>query len=312
MPGTIRGAVSNGTFPTSLSTKFVRAQSVQARVNEYHDGTTQRSALVDESRRTWQLAKRLTAATLATLRDFWQTNPNTAFTFYDPFETVPPFTQNPTTTDGAYLVRFNSDWNETIGMVRSDAGVELIEMTATPGAAPPPVATTVWTDWISAAVGADGGGTASGTLPGGITVSYSGELDAFTLDGSSNLWTPASSFIGGTVTASPGVPNDDLRLNGSSAGTNTITFSTPVTNPLFAIATLGDIFTPTSFTFTATPILEAGGPTTAYGGSSITVVGNVVSGQEGSGVVQFSGTFSSLSWTDTAENFYAFTVGMNA
>ena len=92
MPGSIRGAVSNGTFPTTLSTKFVRAQSVQARVNEYHDGTTQRQALVDETRRTWQLAKRLTAADLTTLREFWQANPNTAFTFYDPFETIPPFT----------------------------------------------------------------------------------------------------------------------------------------------------------------------------------------------------------------------------
>jgi len=42
----------------------------------------------------------------------------------------------------------------------------------------------------------------------------------------------------------------------------------------------------------------------------INVVGNVVSGSEGNGVVQFTGTFSSISWTNSFENFYAFTVGM--
>ena len=31
----------------------------------------------------------------------------------------------------------------------------------------------------------------------------------------------------------------------------------------------------------------------------------------GNGVVQFTGTFSSITWTDTFENFYAFTVGIN-
>lgn len=58
----------------------------------------------------------------------------------------------------------------------------------------------------------------------------------------------------------------------------------------------------------ATPTLEAGGPD-IYGGGSITVSGDSVDGAEGSGVVQFTGTFSSLSWTDTTENSYGFTVG---
>jgi hypothetical protein len=66
-----------------------------------------------------------------------------------------------------------------------------------------------------------------------------------------------------------------------------------------------------SFTFNATPTLEAGGPNSQFGGSSITVSSNTVSGSEGNGVVQFTGTFSSISWTDTFENFYGFTVGVN-
>lgn len=36
-----------------------------------------------------------------------------------------------------------------------------------------------------------------------------------------------------------------------------------------------------------------------------------MSGNEGNGVVQFKGTFSSISWTNTAENYYGFTVGAN-
>jgi hypothetical protein len=41
------------------------------------------------------------------------------------------------------------------------------------------------------------------------------------------------------------------------------------------------------------------------------VAGDVVTGQEGSGVVQFTGSYSSISWTDTFEDFYGFTVGQS-
>jgi hypothetical protein len=84
-----------------------------------------------------------------------------------------------------------------------------------------------------------------------------------------------------------------------------------VENPVFAIWSLGSPSIPASFNFNATPTLEAGGPNSQFGGSSITVLGNVVSGREGNGVVQFTGNFTSISWTDTPEFFYAFTVGIN-
>jgi hypothetical protein len=66
------------------------------------------------------------------------------------------------------------------------------------------------------------------------------------------------------------------------------------------------------FTFDQTPIFEAGGPNTLLGGSRVTVSGKVVSGKEGNGVVQFTGTYSSISWTETFENYYGFTVGTAA
>jgi len=175
--------------------------------------------------------------------------------------------------------------------------------------APPALASTMWTDWTSATLGVNGGGSATGSV-GGVGVSYSGELDSAITNGSSNLWSPNSSFIGGTSTTSPSTVGDDLRLNGSFTGVDTITFASPIVNPLIAIWSLGAPGISATFTFAQTPTFEVGGPNSQFGGMPINVVGNVVSGSEGNGVVQFTGTFSSISWTNSFENFYAFTVGM--
>ena len=169
-------------------------------------------------------------------------------------------------------------------------------------------AATTWTDWTSATVGNPG--SAAGTL-NGVQVTYSGEVGGSVLNGTSNIWAPNTSFIGGTVTTSPSTVGDDIRLVGAFTGTNTLTFGTPLQNPVFAIWSLGQPGLAASFTFNATPTLQAGGPNSLFGGQTITVLGNVVSGSEGNGVVQFTGTFGSISWTNTFENFYAFTVGLN-
>ena len=65
--------------------------------------------------------------------------------------------------------------------------------------------------------------------------------------------------------------------------------------------------------FVETPVFVAGGPNAQYGGASISVSGNTVSGREGNGTVQFMGTYSSLSWTNPVyENWYGFNVGIAA
>jgi PEP-CTERM motif len=166
----------------------------------------------------------------------------------------------------------------------------------------------VWTDWTTATAGEPG--SAAGTL-GAVSVSYSGEVLGNTVINRSSLdWSePASSFIGGTVTTSPETIGGIITLNGTFTGTNTLTFSTPLVNPVFAIWSLGQPGALAQFAFNQTPTFEAGGPD-IFGGGPITASGNVVSGQEGSGVVQFTWTISSISWTDTSENFYGFTVGI--
>ena len=173
--------------------------------------------------------------------------------------------------------------------------------------ATPSFATTVWTDWTSASNGL--AGSAFGAV-NGVNLTYSGEVAGNVISGTSAIWAPNSSFIGGTVTTSPGTVGDELQLTGAP-GTNTITFASAVVNPVFAIWSLGQPGVSASFTFNLTPTFEAGGPNSFFGGGAITVSGNTVSGNEGNGVVEFTGTFTSISWTDTPENYYSFTVGVN-
>lgn len=171
---------------------------------------------------------------------------------------------------------------------------------------------TIWTSWTSATMGTPG--SASGNL-NGVTVSYNGEVNGYTvINGTSNVWSnPASSFIGGTSTTSPSTVGDVIAEDGSFAGTNTLTFSTPVVDPLIALWSLGTprILAGITYTFMADPTFEAGGPDIYPGSMPISVNGQVVTAQEGSGVLQFNGTFSQISWTDTYENYYGFTVGGN-
>lgn len=174
--------------------------------------------------------------------------------------------------------------------------------------AAPVSAGTIWTDWTSATIG--GPGSAVGTL-NGVAVTYTGEILTYATAGTAaGFWAPNSSFIGGTVTTSPSIVGDLIGLQGSYTGINTITFNSPIVNPVLAIWSLGSSSNQASFVnFSQTPTFEAGGPNSQYGGGPITVLGNTVSGLEGNGVVQFTGTFTTLTWTNTSEYWYAFTVG---
>jgi hypothetical protein len=171
----------------------------------------------------------------------------------------------------------------------------------------PVSAATVWTDWTEATPGTPG--VASGTL-NGVGVTYSGQVLGNTnvSGGAATIWAPATSFVGGSSTTSPATVGDMITLSGAT-GTNTITFDKPIDNPLVAIWSLGAPRAAASFTFDHTPVFQVGGPNASYGGSAITVSGNKVSGNEGNGVVQFTGSILSISWTDTPEFYYGFTVG---
>lgn len=172
--------------------------------------------------------------------------------------------------------------------------------------------TVAWANWTSGTAGNPG--SASGTLAGGITVAYSGQTSGLTTVPS---WTPTSTFSGGSVGNAP-PSTASIRLEGTAAGAvpimETITFSSPVVDPVFAIWSLGQTGIAASFDFLSKspePItLISGGPSTEFNGSSITVNGQNVTGNEGNGVIQFDGTFDTISFTTpNFENYYAFTVG---
>jgi hypothetical protein len=74
----------------------------------------------------------LPAAALQALRDFYDAcnGPTDAFYFYDPYETSPKFSHDPTgvATTGRYTVRFNSEWNQSCEPGRASVNLELIEV----------------------------------------------------------------------------------------------------------------------------------------------------------------------------------------
>jgi hypothetical protein len=93
---------------------------------------------------------------------------------------------------------------------------------------------------------------------------------------------------------------------------NTITFSKAVVDPVMAIWSLGRPGVTASFVFDSSEpfTIESGGPSSEYGGQSITAQDYTVYGNEGNGTIQFHGTFTQISWTNPqSEYWYAFTVG---
>ncbi len=170
--------------------------------------------------------------------------------------------------------------------------------------------TIAWTSWSSATSGNPG--SASGTI-GSINVSYSGQTTGLTNVPS---WTPASTFTGGVVgNAPPHTPT--IQLEGGSALTETINFSSTVVDPIFAIWSLGAPGNTASFDFSSKSgqsfNLLGGGPSAEFAGSALTSTGSIVHGAEGNGLVQFIGSFDSITFTTpNFENYYAFTVGYDA
>ena len=170
-----------------------------------------------------------------------------------------------------------------------------------------------WNQWSGTFTQSATAGSATGTA-GSVGVTYSGELENLFLGYPS--WQPSpSTFSGGTIGNAP-VPADGIvQLFGGGTTVDTITFSHAVTNPVLAIWSLGQGGINGNFTFTSSEpfTIESGGPSAEYGGSSITAVGNTVFGVEGNGTIQFNGTFTSISWTNsTFENWYGFDVGVSA
>lgn len=132
MPGSVQNAVPITVLPQSLSRAFGHAREYIVIENEYRNGESQRGRLVNTSRKRWRTVRRLTPTLLQSFRDFYDARkgPEEPFYFYDPWETVPKFTYDPTgtATQGRYTVRFEGPWEQMVGMGRADVEIALVEL----------------------------------------------------------------------------------------------------------------------------------------------------------------------------------------
>jgi phage-related protein len=133
MPGPVANAAPSEVLPHSLCRTFARSQEYAVLDNEYRNGESQRSALVATSRKRWRLAKRLTPDAIEELGDFYDARhgPQEPFYFYDPYETSPKFTPDPTgqAIPGRYTVRFEGSFDQSVGLGRADVEIQLVEIT---------------------------------------------------------------------------------------------------------------------------------------------------------------------------------------
>lgn len=132
MPGSVQNAAPLMVLPASLSRAFVHQREYPVPDNEYRNGESQRSVQATNSRKRWRLAKRLTPAQLSALRDFYDARkgPTEPFYFYDPYETSPKFSHDPTgqAVAGRYTVRFATPWEQSSSLARAGVSIEMVEV----------------------------------------------------------------------------------------------------------------------------------------------------------------------------------------
>ncbi len=176
-----------------------------------------------------------------------------------------------------------------------------------------------WTDWTSATKGADG--SATGVM-GGVTVTYSGDIAGYQLSPTeasgtqypyANYWveTGPNPYTGNAVVDNAPTANELIATENS--GLKTLTFSEEVLNPVIAIVSQGRSGLPVSYDFAApfTVLSEGKG---FWGDGSYTLEdGDVLVGRELHAVVQFSGSYRTIRWESSPDEYWhGITVGSPA
>lgn len=175
--------------------------------------------------------------------------------------------------------------------------------------APASAVTVAWTDWTGATATVATGSITSGPTVLGVTLSTSGEALNFVqtgLPGQTNFFTegsPAPYTSGDVTNAPPAAEMVSLALGGRK----TITFSQAITNPYIAFVSWnGNV---AAFSQPFEKVSEGCG---YWGCGTFTQgAGNTFVGSgEVHGVLRFLGTFDSISFTDTNEDWHGLTIGI--
>ena len=152
-----------------------------------------------------------------------------------------------------------------------------------------------------------------------INVTYSGEVTNWSQFGSGNdFWGNQtgqfnSTYLSPSVTTLPTAATAIVVTGYASIVTQyTLTFDAPVTNLLMAIGSLGTPDQVSTYNFDRTAVVVSSGEGFFGEGPLSMATSTMLSGEEGNGMVQFTGSFSSLSWTIPNPEVYSyFNVGMS-
>lgn len=160
-----------------------------------------------------------------------------------------------------------------------------------------------WVDWQSATSASVTG------VVNGITATYSGGFSFAQTNGGTDFWNSSATYVSATVPNAP--PTSDIIALSIVGGT--LSFSQAVTDPIMAIVSLGQGGIGSQWHFDAPFQLISQGPGYWGSGPLINPSGNILQGNEGHGVIQFKGTFTSISWEITSgESWAGFTVAVPA
>jgi PEP-CTERM motif len=162
-----------------------------------------------------------------------------------------------------------------------------------------------WTDWTTATTATPGVLGTLTTLTDTVNVTYSGPYSFVQTSGGTNYYSPSAPYLSPTVDNAPPA-SDIIALN--AGGVKTITFSQAVRDPFIALISWNtntvDFGVPieiisfgAGFWGNGIPILNASGD--GFFGSG-----------EVHGVIRLPGSYTSISFTDTSENWHGFTVGV--
>ena len=163
-----------------------------------------------------------------------------------------------------------------------------------------------WTDWTAGLVTASG---VAGNLQIGATnvgVTYTGSYHFAAVSGGTNFWNPAAPYISSAVDNAPPA-SDIIALN--TGGTKTITFSQAVVDPILALVSWNN----NTVDFGVPIEILSGNGIAGYWGAGTATLNQAGTGFTGSGefhgVIKLTGNYTSISFTDTTENWHGFTVG---
>jgi hypothetical protein len=161
-----------------------------------------------------------------------------------------------------------------------------------------------WTSWSNSSTGT------SSQNGNNITVTYTGETFGVSYDPAIFDDVPTS-FTNAEVSNTPGSNGTLLMQGGGSQILNKFTFSSAVIDPYINLFSVGQWSVPVEFNFTnATPEILAQGAG-HWGGGTLTQSGNTITGNEGNGLLKFTGTFTEISfYTPLYEYYYGGTVGL--